>query len=94
MEALERENAARVARGAPPRRLHDEWVNRPRLREHERALWHDFMMFSQFCGGDPRPADAVAWFDLQNVAQEERWWLSKLFSTLAGVARERTATDE
>jgi Mg2+ and Co2+ transporter CorA len=52
------------------------------------------MLFAQFCGGDPRPTDAVAWFDLQNVAHAEREWLSKLFSTLSGVMRERTQTDE
>lgn len=93
MEAQERENAARVARGAKRRKLHPEWENRPRLREHETALWHEFLRFARFCGGDPRPTDALAWFDMRNVAPAEREWLADVFGAMASVVRERPADE-
>ena len=92
MEALERDNAARVARGAAPRRLPEEWVKRPRLREHEQHLWREFLAFAQFCGGDPRPADLQAWFAMRDVATDEQPWLAEVFSAMSAVTRESTTT--
>lgn len=89
MEALERDNALRVARGARPRPLHTEWVNRPRLQDHEKMLWLEFIRLARFCGGDPRPADALAWFEMQGIAQDERGWMAEVFAVLASVSRER-----
>lgn len=94
MEALERENEIRAANGVAPRKLHDEWVNRPQLRPHERALWHQFMRFARFCAGEPRAADMLAWFDMCGVAFEEREWLADVFGALATVSRERITPEE
>lgn len=88
MEALERENEARVARGVRPRRLSDEWTNRPRLRDHEKQLWTEFYRFARFCGGDPRPADALAWFEMRGVPKRERGWMADVFGAMASVTRE------
>lgn len=92
MEAMERDNALRVARGVRPRRLPDEWTSRPRLRPHENVLWNDFLSFAAFCGGDPRPADLQAWFALRDVERGEQVWMAELFSALSAVVREREAT--
>lgn len=89
MEALERDNAARVARGVAPRRLSEEWVKRPRLRSHEVVLWHEFLSFAAFCGGDPRPADLLAWFAMRDVDRGEQAWMAEVFSALSSVVRER-----
>lgn len=93
MEALERDNAARVARGGRPRELHREWVNRPRLRNHEEALWWEFLRFARFCGGDPRPTDALAWFEMRGVSPEEREWMADVFSAMAAAVREKPDHD-
>jgi hypothetical protein len=90
MEALERDNAARVARGAKPRKLHDAWETRPILREHERHLFDEFLRLARGCGGDVRPADVASWFDLRDVSRSERAWLADVFGAMAGVLRERT----
>jgi hypothetical protein len=92
MEAMERDNALRVARGVRPRRLSDEWTSRPRLRPHETVLWSDFLSFAAFCGGDPRPADLQAWFALRDVERGEQVWMAELFSALSAVVREREST--
>lgn len=89
MEALERENTARLARGGKLRKLPSEWVNRPRLRPHEVALHSDFVQFAKFCGGDPRPTDALAWFEMRGVAPGEREWMAMLFADLVPVLKER-----
>ncbi|MFY9345580.1 MAG: hypothetical protein WAT39_24025 [Planctomycetota bacterium] len=90
---MERDNAARVARGAQPRHLHDSWTNRPRLNVAEQLIWAEFLRFARFCGGDPRPPDALAWFDMRGVAQAEREWLAEVFSAMAAVVRERPDDD-
>lgn len=92
MEALERDNAARVARGVQPRRLPEEWVKRPQLRTHEIVLWHEFLAFAAFCGGDPRPVDLQAWFAMRDVPRGEQSWMAELFSALSSVVRERAPT--
>lgn len=93
MEARERENAARAARGGALLPMPEAWTSRPRLSEAESGLFGEFLLFAQFCGGDPRPTDALAWFDMRGVAQAEREWMAALFSGLAGVTRERAKED-
>jgi hypothetical protein len=93
MEALERENAVRVARGAKPRALHPEWVGRPILAAHEQHLFDEFFRFARFCGGDPRPCDALAWFQMRGVALAEQEWLADVFGHMSSVVRERVKDD-
>lgn len=93
MEALERENAARVRRGVAPRQLHSSWVNRPRLNPGESALFAEFHRFASFAGNQSRAADALAWFEMRNVSHAERPWMAELFAAMSSVLRE-TVTDE
>lgn len=73
--------------------MHDSWVGRPRLIEPEHELWHEFLRFARFCGGDPRPTDALAWFEMRGVAAAERPWLAEVFSAMAAVVREKPSDD-
>lgn len=89
MEARERENAARRARGGAPLPMPEGWVTRPRLNDAERMLFGEFLQLAQFCGGDPRPADLLAWCELRDIAPSERHWVATVFGAMAGVCRER-----
>jgi hypothetical protein len=89
MEARERESAARVARGARPLDMPEAWSERPRLDPAEEALFLEFVRFWQFAGDDPRPTDALAWFEMRAVAPAERPWLAEVFAAMSAVAREK-----
>lgn len=89
MEARERENARRVACGAKALRMPPEWTSRPRLNPAEQALFFEFLRFAQFCGGDPKPPDAIAWFEMRGVSRGEWSWLAEVFAGMAQAVRER-----
>lgn len=89
MEARERESAARVGRGARPLPMPREWTDRPRLNAAEQAIWLEFLKFARGCGGDPRPTDMLAWFEMRCVAPAEREWLCVIFGAMSAVVRER-----
>lgn len=93
MEARERESTARVARGAQPLDLHPQWVGRPRLSSPEQVLFNEFLRFARFCGGDPRPQDALAWFEMRSVPKAEQEWMCVVFAAMAEVVREREPDD-
>lgn len=67
----------------------DGWDGRPRLDAVETALFNDFVKLAEFCGGDPRPADALAWFEIHEVSPSERGWMARLYASMAAVLRER-----
>ena len=89
MEARERENAARAARGGKLLPMAEQWVNRPRLLPPEQEMFFEFMRFHRFCGGDPRPPDARAWFEMRRVPAAEQEWLAVVFAAMAGALREK-----
>ena len=89
MKERERENAARAARGGALLPMPPGWSDRPTLSAPEEHLFGDFLLFAQFCGGDPRPADAVAWFEMRGVPPSERYWMASVFSAMSAPLRER-----
>lgn len=89
MEAREQENAARSARGGKLLPMPEQWVARPRLLPPEKELFLEFLRFQQFCGGDPRPPDARAWFEMRSVPTAEQAWLAVVFAAMAGAMREK-----
>lgn len=74
--------------------MHQEWVNRPRLSPPEKELFLEFMRLASFCGGDPRPPDARAWFEMRSVPVQEQVWLGEVFAAMAGALRKRDSDDE
>jgi len=82
-----------VARGGKPQRMPDDWTNRPRLNPAEQSLFYEFLRFAQFCGGEPRPQDAIAWFEMRGTNRSEWPWLAEVFAAMAAVCRERTKRD-
>jgi len=70
-----------------------DWVARPRLNPAEQALFLEFQHFARFCGHDPRPGDAMAWFQLREIDRAEWPWLVEIFGAMAQVTRERIADD-
>lgn len=93
MEERERENARRAARGGPPLPMPDEWTDRPVMNEAEHRLFVEFTDFARFCGGDPRPTDARAWFEMRGVQPSEQEWMASLFSAMSAPLRERGDSD-
>jgi hypothetical protein len=71
------------------------WEDRPKLSDPEVSLFNDFLDFARFCGGDPRPADVLAWFEIKGVPAGERSWMGSLYSSMAGALRkaQREAAD-
>lgn len=67
----------------------DDWVNRPRLNPAEEALFLEFVKFDRFCGGEARPQDAIAWFEMRDIGRSEWPWLAEVFGAMAKVAREQ-----
>lgn len=65
-----------------------DWAARPRLNQAEQAVFVEFLQFAQFCG-DPRPQDAMAWFEMRGFARSEWPWLAEVFAAMAQVTRER-----
>ena len=76
--------------GKPAHRMPPEWAKRPRLNPAEQPLFLEFLRFAQFCGGDPRPQDAIAWFEMRGTSRSEWPWLAEVFAAMAAVCRERT----
>lgn len=71
----------------------DDWVKRPRLNRAEEPLFLEFLEFGRFCGWDPKPQDAIAWFEMRGIARSEWPWLAEVFGAMAQVARERKGNE-
>lgn len=71
----------------------EAWVERPRLNPAEEALFLEFCRFWQFAGDEPRPPDALAWFELRSVPAAERPWLAEVFAAMSAVVREKVKRD-
>jgi hypothetical protein len=60
------------------------------LSPPEKELFLEFIRFAQFCGGEPRPPDARAWFEMRAVPAAEQEWMAVVFAAMAHVMREKT----
>ena len=88
MTERERESEARVRRGAQPLKFPEPWVDRPQLNPAEEAVFEEFVRFSRFCA-DPRPQDALAWFELRSISRAEWPWLSDVFGAMSMALRKK-----
>ena len=71
-----------------PIRLHPSWTSRPKLNKAEWSIFHDFTGFASLCGGEPSPQALQAWLEMTEVADEDRQWVIKVYTSLSSVVRE------